>query len=262
MPRELLHIYGPISINAYGTTIAVALLIFLWLIKQHPTRKSLFAHVDLTQALIVGVLLGIAGGRTLYVLSNLNTIHGLMDIIDFWNGGFSVLGAVLAILFGLPLYLRAHEIPVLPFFDLIAIHAPLLQSISRLGCFFAGCCYGRPTVLSWGVLYRGADTFAPYGVCLHPTQIYSSLILLLIFCVMYFFAQYRLKKPGQLTALYLLLISGERFLVDFWRDDQEYLSSSALQQLSINQWICLIIAISSGIGLWYFSSTPTKSSNQ
>ncbi len=262
MPRELLHICGPISINTYGTVIVVALLIFVWLIHKHPLKKKLFAQIDLIQVLTVGVLLGIVGGRMLYLLSNLDTIESPIDLIDIWNGGFSVLGSVLAVLFGLPVYLRAQHIPVIPFFDLIAVHAPLLQSISRLGCFFAGCCYGKPTVLSWGILYKNADTFAPLGVYMHPTQLYSSLLLLIIFCIMYFIAQKKLKKPGQLIALYLLLMSFERFTVDFWRDDQEFFSNQFLYLLSINQWICLGVALGAGSGLWYFSSAHNKSSYQ
>jgi len=262
MPRKLLHICGPISINTYGTVIMVALLIFIWLLHKHPFKKKIFAHVDLIQVLTVGVLLGIVGGRILYLLSNLDTIESPIDLIDIWNGGFSVLGSVIVILFGLPIYLRLQHIPVIPFFDLIAIHAPLLQSISRLGCFFAGCCYGKPTELSWGVIYKKADTFAPMGEYLHPTQLYSSVLLLIIFCIMYFFAQKRLKKPGQLIALYLLLISFERFIVDFLRNDQEFFGNHLLHLLSINQWICLGIAFTASSGLWYFSSAYNKSSYQ
>ena len=258
MPRELLHIYGPININIYGTVIALALLVFLWLVSKHPRKEKLFAHVDLIQALIVGILLGIVGARTLYVLYNIHTIESLLDIVDIWNGGLWVLGGILSILLFFPIYLYRNNISILPFADLISIHAGLLQGIARLGCFFAGCCYGKPTTLPWAITYYNSDTFAPCGIALHPSQLYSSALLLLIFCFMYFFAQYKLKKAGQLTALYLLLISLERFFVDFLRDDRELFNQSALHIFSINQWICLIIATAASIGLWYFSVINKK----
>jgi len=258
MSKELLHIYGPISIHAYGSFIALALLAFLWLISKHPRKKKLFAHVDLIQALIVGTLIGIAGARALYVAYNIDTIASLFEVVDVWSGGLWVLGGVLSILLFFPIYLYKNSIPVLPVADLISIHAGLLQGIARLGCFFAGCCYGTPTHLPWAITYYGHDTFAPCGIGLHPSQLYSSALLLLIFCFMYFFAQYRLKKEGQLTTLYLLLMSLERFFVDFLRDDRELFGSSALHALSANQWICLSIAVTSSIGLWYFSTINKK----
>ena len=106
MPRELLHIYGPLSINAYGTTIACALLIFLYLINRHTMKKQLFPAIDILQPLTVGTLLGIVGGRTLFILSNIHTIETPLDIFAIWNGGFSVLGAIGAVVLFLPVYLR------------------------------------------------------------------------------------------------------------------------------------------------------------
>lgn len=254
MPRELLHIYGPIAINTYGTTIALALLVFLWLLSKHPLRNTRFKDVDIVQVLIVGILLGVAGGRALFLFANIYHITSFLDVIDIWNGGFSVLGSVLSIVLFLPLYLRAHAIPVLPFFDWISIYAPLLQGLSRFGCFFAGCCYGKPTSLAWGIVYQAADTFAPQGICMHPTQLYSAGLLLVIFSFMYFFAQHSLKKTGQLVTLYLILISFERFTVDFWRDDQEFFKTPALQILTFNQWVCVMIASIASISFWYFST--------
>lgn len=251
--RELLHLYGPLSINTYGTCIALSLLLFLWLIDIHPLRKKWYAHVDLLQTTAIGILCGIIGGRLLFVLSNSESITSAYDIINPCVGGYSILGAIIGILTCLPWYLHMQHIAVVPFFDLIAIHAPLLQALSRVGCFFAGCCYGKPTDATWGFVYRTTDSFAPCNISLHPTQLYSSIFLFIIFCFMYFFAQHVYKKPGQLISLYLLLISTERFVVDIWRDDQEFFINSAYLSLSINQWISVGIACMAISGFIYCS---------
>lgn len=246
--KELFHIYGPFSVNTYGTTIALSFLFFLWLLEKHPLRKTVFAKVDMVQVSIVGILLGIIGGRALFVLSNMGAMQSWYDIIDPCSGGYSVLGTILMLVICLPLYLRSQKVPILPFFDLVAIYAPLLQGLSRIGCFFAGCCYGKPTTSALAVIYRDANTFAPCNVYLHPTQLYSTLLLLIIFCFMYFYAQHSFKKTGQLVSLYLLLISFERFVVDFWRDDQEFFVSSTLGTFSVNQWLCILIATFATVG--------------
>lgn len=253
MARELLPIYGPFAINTYGTIIAIALLIFLWLMHSHPKKRTDFPGADLVHLLTIGIFLGLAGGRLLYILSNIHSIKNPLDIIDVWNGGFSVLGSILSVLIGLPFFLKRSDIPVIPFFDFIAIHAALLQSISRFGCFFAGCCYGKPFTAWWSVIYHNPDTFAPLHCWLHPTQLYSAFILFLIFCFMYCIAQKKYTKNGQLISIYLLLISVERFAVDFLRADQEFFSSSYLYIFSINQWISLGIASMSLCALFYFS---------
>ena len=121
---------------------------------------------------------------------------------------------------GLPLYFRYKGIKILPTLDLAAIYAPLLQSIARIGCFLAGCCYGSVCALPWAVKYSHPESLAPLGVYLHPTQLYSSLASLSIFLIMRFALDSRLKKPGQLLFAYLFIEGLARLGVDLWRADQ------------------------------------------
>jgi len=76
---------------------------------------------------------------------------------------------------------------------------------------------------------------------LHPTQVYSSLFSLGIFLLLYFVAQHRLKKSGQLLFLYLMLVGIERSVIDFFRGDREFFAYPGLQALSVYQWIALAI---------------------
>jgi len=171
-------------------------------------------------AVVVGVIAAFMGGRILYIVSERETIHSFLDFFAFWQGGLAILGGVIGTLVGLSLFLWYKKIPILPFFDLIALHAPLLQAVSRIGCFFAGCCYGKVCNFWWAVHYTDDQCLAPTDVWLHPTQLYSVALLFAIFLFMYFYVRKQKYTPGMITVLYLILISTERFLVDFWRDSR------------------------------------------
>jgi phosphatidylglycerol:prolipoprotein diacylglycerol transferase len=251
MQRELLHIYGPFSIYSYGLAIAIGLALIVWLMQKHPKFSRLNLHHHFTSIVTVGILSGLAGGRLLYTLSEADGATTLVDFLTYWQGGFSVLGCILGVTLALPLWLRYCHVPVLPFLDLLAIYAPLLQGISRVGCFCAGCCYGLPSNLPWAVIYSDPHSSAPLGIYIHPTQLYSTGILLCIFALFYCVLQYRLVKPGQLFSLYLVCASLERFIVDFWRADRTFFDNPAYAILSINQWVALGIIAGAGIAFIY-----------
>ncbi len=88
--------------------------------------------------------------------------------------------------------------------DIVAIYAPLLQSIARIGCLFAGCCHGIATTVPWAISYNDPTSFAPLGIPLHPTQIYSSLLLFGIFLILRFVAT-KPQPAGKILTLYLYL---------------------------------------------------------
>jgi len=245
MTRELIHLYGPLSIQSFGLAIVIGLIIFAWLVQRHPLRKKIISRETFYNTLLLSIFIGFAGGRFLYVITNWQEFT-LLETIQIWQGGFSLLGGFISILLFVPLYLIKKNVPIIPFTDLVSIHAPLLQAISRIGCFLAGCCFGRATNLPWGIIYTDPESFAPCNVSIHPTQLYSALASFGIFLLLYFGIQ-RLKiKPGQLTALFLILSSLERFFVDFLRADREFFSPGANNILSIHQVIALGIL---GVGM-------------
>jgi len=261
MKKELFHIYGPLSINSYGVCIIIGISLFTYLIKKHPTIKRLNLYDKIIDIAMVGTIAGIIGGRTFFMLSEPQTGSSLLDYASLWDGGFSLLGSVLAIIASLICFFKITKVPVLPCLDSIAVHAPLLQSIARVGCFFAGCCHGVPTHLAWGFTYTDPDSMAPLYTSLHLTQLYSAATLFAIFLLLYYVVQYYVSKPGQLFAIYLLFISGERFCIDFWRADRIFLPSllpilstqASMAPISIHQFIALLIFVSALITLLYLT---------
>ena len=208
------------------------------------------SSTDLIDIVIYIIGIGFISARLLYVVFHYHEFSNYYEMINIYSGGLWLIGGILGNLCFMPLYLYYKQIPIRASFDLLCLHIPLVQSISRLGCFFGGCCYGASSTLPWA--YQ--PIWLNYTV--HPTQLYSSLLLLLIFFYIYFYVYPRVIVPGQITLVYLLLVSGERFFIDFFRDERKFLLGS-LSFFSINQWLCVVISISSLVGLyilWYYHS--------
>jgi phosphatidylglycerol:prolipoprotein diacylglycerol transferase len=126
--------------------------------------------------------------------------HGGMS----WFGGLTLGG-----LCGL-IYLKKKQLSVYKVLDLIVPFLALAQAIGRIGCLLNGCCFGK--VSNFGIY------FPLHQATLIPTQLYSSLLLLLIFIILRFL-QERPHQPGQILFTYLLLYSLKRFFIEFFRAD-------------------------------------------
>jgi phosphatidylglycerol---prolipoprotein diacylglyceryl transferase len=246
MGRILLHLCGPIAIYSYGLCIAIAASLFVYGLSRDPRFKTLHLEPVFSSIFMIGALSILLGGRILHLLAVQEEQVHLVDFISFWEPGFSVLGSVIALLFCVPLYVRHCGVPALPFIDLVATYAGILQGVSRLGCFFAGCCFGCSTSGWWAITYIDPDSAAPLHMLMHPVQLYSATLLLLIFCGMYTVGRRTLTITGQQTAVYLMLSSCERFITDFWRGDRDFFTWLSLP-LSIHQIIALGLFVAGGI---------------
>lgn len=254
MKRVFLHLAESVDINMYGLCIAVGMVICLWFMQRHPLYKKLNIDPYFSDIFIIGFLSALIGGRALYCLEMDDMTF--VDTLAFWQGGFSVLGSVIGFCLVVPSYLIKRKIPLLSFFDLMALHAPLLQSLSRIGCFFAGCCYGKATDLWCGITYYDTESMAPLYIKIHPTQLYSAIALLLIFALQYLVLQKIFKKSGQMTAFYLMAMSAERFFMDYLRAGGTYYEN--YMNFSVTQSISAAIFIS---GLLLFLWTTLRNAD-
>ena len=146
-----------------------------------------------------------------------------------FHGGFLV-----ALIVGF-LYMRRESLPVLPTMDVFAPGVALGHAIGRLGCFAAGCCWGKQCDLPWAVRFH-TDQAAPVplNVPLHPAQLYESAANLFIFAILYLRFN-RIHRPGSVIGLYLVLYSTARFIIEFFRDHEQ----SLVGPFSLTQWIAL-----------------------
>jgi len=246
MSKPIIKIWGPIGIQSYGLFVVIGIILATWLLLRDKRRNAIISEENFNKVLATIILSGIIGGRLLYVLEEPGGIKHFIDIFKIWEGGLSSFGAILSILLVAPLYLKYLQVPIIKFLDLIAIYAPLVYAMARIGCLTAGCCYGVETTLPWSIIYTNASSVAPLCKALHPTQLYSSIASLAIFFIMYFVISKKYKKTGMLICTYLMLAAIERFSVDFLRGDRSYFSTTGLlSTLSTSQYISLlIIAIS------------------
>lgn len=263
MNPTLLHIWGPLSIHAYGLWIAIGASVAILLAKHDKKLKKIISFHDFLTVIQIIIVSGYLGGRILSLVSETSTAEDFWMIFKFWESGLSIQGTVIGAILTLFVYVKIKKIPFLSFIDRIAIYAALVQSFGRIGCFFAGCCYGKTTELAWSVVYNHPEHMAPLHVHLHPTQLYSSALLFLIFLFLYFYLGKKQTKPGIIFFSYLILISAERFIVDFFRNDQIWFESSSrvLEYFSINQWISLAIIFFGFSGIIFIKSFTQKKQN-
>jgi phosphatidylglycerol:prolipoprotein diacylglycerol transferase len=165
------------------------------------------------------VVAGIVGSRILYVVQNFSAYRNHpLEAFKLWEGGLVFYGALL---FGLPvgwLLMKRHGYRFWRLFDVFAPSLALGQAVGRMGCFFAGCCYGCPSELPWAITFSHPQSLAPTGVPLHPTQLYTSLALGVIFLILLGMRKHT-RFPGELACVYLMLHSAVRFSIEFLRDD-------------------------------------------
>ncbi len=249
MYPRLFHIYGPVWIHTYGVMIAIGFLTFLLLTTRHPLRKKIIGTEEYLDVVVLGLISGVAGGRLLYVLTNLRQFSdNWLQVFYPWVGGFTVIGAIFGVLAIVPFRLYRRNIPVLPILDLATLYTPLMQAIARLGCLGAGCCYGAPTHNTWwAITFTNPHGEAPLNMPLHPAQLYTSLASLLIFFILMGFSKNLLKYHGNMLCAYLALENTARFITDFWRGDRDPLIASffegklAISQVQVFSLIGLII---------------------
>jgi phosphatidylglycerol:prolipoprotein diacylglycerol transferase len=156
------------------------------------------------------------------------------------RSGFVFYGGVICGIAALYLLSKKYKIKFALLADIIAIGVPLGHAFGRLGCFFYGCCYGRPSESFMGVLFPPDSPAGYLGAKVIPTQLISSFFLFLLFFLLLAFRK-RKKFDGQIVLVYLILYSIFRFIIEFFRGDPR----GSILFLSTSQLISLIlIAIS------------------
>jgi phosphatidylglycerol---prolipoprotein diacylglyceryl transferase len=215
MKPVLFELFG-FSIFGYGTMIAIGICAALIMVSYRAKKRG-YDEDSVINMSILAIVLGILGGKLLYIITELKSVIADPSILKDVGSGFVVYGAIIGGALGVYLYCKRKGWQVLKMFDLVIPAVALAQGFGRIGCFFAGCCYGKPTNMTIGVEFKNSY-FAPPGVHLHPTQIYSSVF---DFCLAFFLLWYARKerKNGRVFSMYVIIYSIGRFLVEFLRDD-------------------------------------------
>lgn len=250
--HPILFYVGSNPIHTYGVLGAVGFLVVVFIVLRR-SRALMINRDHVIDIIFWGAITGIVGSRAVFVYQSWDQMNGFWDWVNFRQGGLVFYGALIPGLPVVALLMRKYKIPFFPFMDIIATALPLGHAVSRLGCFFAGCCYGTPTDLPWGVTYTDSLTDAPHGVPLHPTQLYAVAYLVAIGALCNYFYS-RKQFHGQVMLLYLLCYAVMRSLNEILRGDAArgyFLEQVLGQTLSTSQGLSLIVAATAlGVFLW------------
>ena len=235
-----------LGVRWYGIMVALGIIVLiLWALWQ--VRKGAgVSYETVFTAALVGIPSGIVISRLLHVI----------DLWDYYienpgqivgGSGLTIYGAVLGATLGIWVYSRFSKLPFAYFADLVAPGIILAQVIGRVGCTINGCCYGIPTSLPWGVIYKHeaslayADSSALLpGMGLHPTQVYEIIYLLIMFGVVLMLRRW-LKPDGSVFLVYLGLYSLWRVGIDFLREGTSFLPG--LHQAQFIAIIALLVIV-------------------
>ncbi len=265
---ELFKIPGiNFTINTYGLLMAVSFIVGFYVMSRLAARDGLDKNRVYDLGLWV-LAASLVGSKVLMVITEWDDFYRdnprQIFSLDFFRsagvfyGGF--IGAVIASV----IVMRIYKLPWWRTADAFAPGIVIGQTVGRLGCFSAGCCWGKPTGAFCGVHFSdkghevtGVPTIVSHltdsaqrdfwsqklggmlaPLHLHPTQLYEAAATLVIFVILMWLSYHR-KFAGQIVLAYALLYAVARFIIEFWRDDPR----GSLLGLSTSQFIALVLFI-------------------
>lgn len=251
MYPELFRI-GDFPVTSYGIWLAVGMLLALFAASRLAARDGLPREkiYDLGLWTLLG---GLLGSKILMVLVD---PHAEIFTIDFLRSGGVFYGGLIGGFLTVVFLMWRYKLPFWKVADAFAPAVALGQAFGRQGCFAAGCCWGKETLLPWGVHfteagheYTGVPIYGPTNeeLFLHPTQLYESFGMLIVFGLLVFLHR-RKKFDGQVLIAYGIIYSIFRFLIEFLRDDPQrgdLFGLFATTGLSPSQVISLFVAAAS-----------------
>lgn len=207
---------GPITIHMYGLMVGIGFAAAYFICCMRARKKGL--SEDILWGILLCAVLGIVtGSRFLYYLVSIPQIRKDPSILWNFKNGYVVYGGIIfGVLYGY-LYCRKKQVSFLKYFDLVMPSVAAAQGFGRIGCFFAGCCYGRQTDSWFHIIYTHSD-FAPNHVPLIPTQLISSAGNFLIAGFLIWYST-KEKKDGAVGVMYMILYSMGRFFIEIFRND-------------------------------------------
>jgi phosphatidylglycerol---prolipoprotein diacylglyceryl transferase len=247
MYPELFRI-GDFPVNTYGVLLALAFLGALLIAARLAARDGLPREriYDLGLWMLLSALLGSKLLMLWTEPSYRDNPWHLVSLDFLRSGGVFYGGFIGACLTGYFL-MRRYGLPWWKTADAFAPGIALGLGLGRQGCFAAGCCWGKPTALPWGVQFTELGheiTGVPLDAHLHPTQLYESFAAFLIFFFLLWLHRRR-RFDGQVILLFSILYGVVRFSVEFLRDDPrgDILGLTSLTGLSTSQMISLLLGL-------------------
>lgn len=219
LPKEIN--LGPLTFHLYGFLIGIAVFIGWYVCKKRARQYKIPDKVFEDYFLLIPALTALVCARIYHVLDYWEVYRiDPVKILYIQNGGIGIWGALIGAIVGLYLYSKLRNLKFLTVLDLVAPTLALSQAIGRIGNFVNQEGFGPPTNLPWKVYIDAVNRPLNYisQSYFHPTFFYEALLDLFTFLILLSVSK-RLKRPGQVFALYLIFYAIARFIVEHWRID-------------------------------------------
>ena len=239
---------GPLTVHTYGFMLALGVGFGIWFVYVHAKKQGVEANRILDLAFYT-IIISLIGAKAVLFVGNISfyTRYPSELLSLARSGGVFQGGLAFGIVFAI-LYMRKHRIPIWKVADIVGPAIALGHGFGRLGCFTAGCCYGKGCSVPWGVTfhneYAHSITGIPLGQVVHPVQLYESALNFINFLILFFVLR-RKKFDGQVFFLYIINYSLIRYFTEFYRGDhalKTYIFKGSSQYLSMSypQLFCII----------------------
>jgi len=248
---------GPLTVHTYGLMMAIGVGMALWFLFVQGKKQGLDG-VKLVDAAFYTILVSLFGAKLILFIGNFNyyTTYPKELFSLARSGGVFQGGLTFGVIFAL-WYFRRKKIPTWKTADIIVPALALGHGFGRIGCFAAGCCYGRACSTALGVTFKSQYahdlTGIPLQTPLHPVQLYESALNFLNFIVLFFVLKKK-RFDGQVFSLYIINYSIIRYFTEFFRGDhpdRAFLFQGPYPYLSVSlpQFFCLL-GILGGVLYW------------
>jgi phosphatidylglycerol:prolipoprotein diacylglycerol transferase len=225
MLPQLFHI-GSFWLGTYGVLVALGVLLGLTVAARFARLQGVQPE-DAWNLGILAIFSAVVGAKLLLLVDDfswyLEHPGDIFSLATLRAGGVFY-GGLIAAVAASAWYIRRHRMPLLSTCDAFAPGIALGHAIGRIGCFTAGCCYGKPTSLPWGVVFTNPMareiSGTPLGIRLHPTQLYESGIEFANFLILVWLIKHK-RSDGQVIGAYMFLYGVARYFLEFLRDDPE-----------------------------------------
>ncbi|MBU0503623.1 MAG: prolipoprotein diacylglyceryl transferase [Candidatus Omnitrophota bacterium] len=251
---RILFNLGPINIYSYGLMLALAFLSGMYLIEKRARKQGLNKNKILDLVFLI-LFSAILGARALFVILNWDYYRSdLIGILKVWEGGLVFYGGLILAFFASVWFLKKNKLSFWKTADILSPALALGEVFGRIGCFLNGCCYGLISE-KWGISFPARDNppafsqqvfdglISPAARCslpVIPTQIYSALAGLAIFCILLVLEKKK-SFDGFLFWVFILLYSLFRFVIESFRYYEK--NFFVLNNLTISQVISIVLVI-------------------
>jgi len=261
-PEQSVWFLGPFPIRAYAMFILVGIVVAVWVTQRRLNDRGGKPGQALDVA-VWAVPFGIVGGRLYHVISDpeLYFVAGKnpLNAFKIWEGGLGIWGAVALGIVGAWIGCRRHGVRLLDYADAAAPGIVLAQAIGRWGNYFNNELHGGRTDLPWGLQIHCWDQSAGAAVScpgsastlegvFQPTFLYESLWCMLVALALVLVDRRFSLARGQIFALYGMLYTVGRLLIELLRDDH----ANIILGLRLNVWTSVIVFAGSAFAFWRF----------